>query len=558
MIFAAQVIEHLPYERLLDFLRLTATKLKPEGLLIAETVNPHPVNDQGVLARSDTRATDLPRAGRYAVPAERVRVGARVLCDRGRRLRARPSRAAGIRRRRCPRGISAPLDQAGRSGVNVVGFFEGRVRPGRGRAAVRAGRGGAAAGGGARSHRPRVHDRHLRADPAPAGAPVRRARRRALPRQRRQPERRAPGAVRARLGSRPAAQPLLGRALVLGDEPLPEAVPARVRLRGRGVGGERLRRRGGPARDVEAGADLSAAGARAAAARARPRRPRPARGRVRLPVRLRLLQHARAQEPARADRRLHARLPRAGPRAALPEEHQRLARPVRPGARARGGGGAAGHRALRRLPRGRPADRADRALRLLRLPPPQRGLRADDRRGDGVREAGDRDRLQRQPRLHGRRVELPRAVRARDARRGGRAVPCGHRVGRPRPRRGGPADAARGRAAGRGARARAAGQGRRRRASVARAGGGSSSATASRSSTGCCRSGWPARRRAPALRSSSPSGRASPGTPTPAAPPAAGTGRCCGACCGRTRCASASSRRSSSTASRTSSVHATR
>jgi SAM-dependent methyltransferase len=44
VIFAAQVIEHLPYERLLDFLRLAARKLKPEGLLIAETVNPHPLN----------------------------------------------------------------------------------------------------------------------------------------------------------------------------------------------------------------------------------------------------------------------------------------------------------------------------------------------------------------------------------------------------------------------------------------------------------------------------------------------------------------------------------
>ena len=42
-----------------------------------------------------------------------------------------------------------------------------------------------------------------------------------------------------------------------------------------------------------------------------------------------------------------------------------------------------------------------------------------------------------------------------------------------------------------------------------------------------------------------------------AASSAAGTGRCCGDCCGPTRCASASSRRSSSTASRTWSAHAT-
>ena len=44
VIFAAQVIEHLPYERLLGFLRLAERKLKPDGLLIAETVNPHPLN----------------------------------------------------------------------------------------------------------------------------------------------------------------------------------------------------------------------------------------------------------------------------------------------------------------------------------------------------------------------------------------------------------------------------------------------------------------------------------------------------------------------------------
>ncbi len=40
-IFAAQVIEHLPYDDLLDFLRLAKRALQPGGLLIAETVNPH-------------------------------------------------------------------------------------------------------------------------------------------------------------------------------------------------------------------------------------------------------------------------------------------------------------------------------------------------------------------------------------------------------------------------------------------------------------------------------------------------------------------------------------
>ena len=42
-IFSAQVIEHLPYEQLLRLLTLALTKLRDNGLLIAETVNPHSV-----------------------------------------------------------------------------------------------------------------------------------------------------------------------------------------------------------------------------------------------------------------------------------------------------------------------------------------------------------------------------------------------------------------------------------------------------------------------------------------------------------------------------------
>jgi len=40
-IFSAQVIEHLQYEELLQFLHLARRKLMPGGVLIAETVNPH-------------------------------------------------------------------------------------------------------------------------------------------------------------------------------------------------------------------------------------------------------------------------------------------------------------------------------------------------------------------------------------------------------------------------------------------------------------------------------------------------------------------------------------
>ncbi len=42
-VFCAQVIEHLPYEELLRFYDLSLKKLKPDGLFIVETVNPHSV-----------------------------------------------------------------------------------------------------------------------------------------------------------------------------------------------------------------------------------------------------------------------------------------------------------------------------------------------------------------------------------------------------------------------------------------------------------------------------------------------------------------------------------
>jgi 2-polyprenyl-3-methyl-5-hydroxy-6-metoxy-1,4-benzoquinol methylase len=40
-IFCAQVIEHLPHEKLMELLKLARGKLKPDGLLILETINPH-------------------------------------------------------------------------------------------------------------------------------------------------------------------------------------------------------------------------------------------------------------------------------------------------------------------------------------------------------------------------------------------------------------------------------------------------------------------------------------------------------------------------------------
>jgi O-antigen chain-terminating methyltransferase len=40
-IFAAQVVEHLPYESLLSFLEICRAKLRTGGQLIFETINPH-------------------------------------------------------------------------------------------------------------------------------------------------------------------------------------------------------------------------------------------------------------------------------------------------------------------------------------------------------------------------------------------------------------------------------------------------------------------------------------------------------------------------------------
>lgn len=40
-VFSAQVIEHMPYQQLIDFFRLSFSKLQPGGVFIAETVNPH-------------------------------------------------------------------------------------------------------------------------------------------------------------------------------------------------------------------------------------------------------------------------------------------------------------------------------------------------------------------------------------------------------------------------------------------------------------------------------------------------------------------------------------
>jgi SAM-dependent methyltransferase len=43
-VFSAQVIEHMSYDDLLAFLKLAYLKLRPGGILVAETVNPHSIS----------------------------------------------------------------------------------------------------------------------------------------------------------------------------------------------------------------------------------------------------------------------------------------------------------------------------------------------------------------------------------------------------------------------------------------------------------------------------------------------------------------------------------
>jgi 2-polyprenyl-3-methyl-5-hydroxy-6-metoxy-1,4-benzoquinol methylase len=40
-IFCSQVVEHLTYEKLLELLEVCQSKLRPGGVLVVETVNPH-------------------------------------------------------------------------------------------------------------------------------------------------------------------------------------------------------------------------------------------------------------------------------------------------------------------------------------------------------------------------------------------------------------------------------------------------------------------------------------------------------------------------------------
>ena len=207
--------------------------------------------------------------------------------------------------------------------------------------------------------------------------------------------------VAAALGRGVLRSPPLDRALVLGGLALPRAVAAVVRLRRRSLGRLRAHRRCAPALSAGTRAHDPDAGRAGAAGGGDPGGARDAGG-VLLPLRLRLPQRLRAQEPARARRGVpRAFEPGSGPSLVIksicgdefPDEREALAAAVaeRPDI----------HLIEDTIPTG-DEERDDRQLRLLRLAAPLGGLRADDGRGDVLRQAGDRDRLLRQPRLHDR------------------------------------------------------------------------------------------------------------------------------------------------------------
>ncbi len=135
---------------------------------------------------------------------------------------------------------------------------------------------------------------------------------------------------------------------------------------------------------------------------------------LRIHLLVQLLEHLRAEEPARPDRGVLASVRAERRPGARAEDDRRQ--------RATAANCATCTRAAARrgdvivLEQGLPAERYHglvAALRRLRLAAPGGGIRPDDRRGDGARQAGRRDRILGQSRVHDRREQLPGAGRHR-------------------------------------------------------------------------------------------------------------------------------------------------
>jgi 2-polyprenyl-3-methyl-5-hydroxy-6-metoxy-1,4-benzoquinol methylase len=76
-IFASQVIEHMPHEELMRFFGTARRKLALDGILIAETVNPHSIRAMKAFwVRSNTPNSDLSRSCSSPLLAPRLRLDA--------------------------------------------------------------------------------------------------------------------------------------------------------------------------------------------------------------------------------------------------------------------------------------------------------------------------------------------------------------------------------------------------------------------------------------------------------------------------------------------------
>ena len=96
--FAAQVIEHLPADVLNDFLRALAAKLRPGGVAVLETVNPHLPSALKAFWVDPTHHHPLfPEVTLALGPLRGLSRGPRDVPGRQRRLRVRPLHEPGLR-----------------------------------------------------------------------------------------------------------------------------------------------------------------------------------------------------------------------------------------------------------------------------------------------------------------------------------------------------------------------------------------------------------------------------------------------------------------------------
>ena len=96
-IFCAQLVEHLTYPELRAFLVESARVLRPGGILIAETVNPEPVQSFKAFWIDPTHETSaVSRSPADALPAGRLRSRPGPLSGRDRRSEQGSSHPAGL------------------------------------------------------------------------------------------------------------------------------------------------------------------------------------------------------------------------------------------------------------------------------------------------------------------------------------------------------------------------------------------------------------------------------------------------------------------------------